>query len=206
MELHQCDTFQQKSSVIDRQIRDAYAHAAWVERERKIFLQGIREVTEEYMNLGVAVLSKEINMMFEHTAGFGTALAYFNDIAAEMNKPLVSMVEDSGYAEVYDGGRGYHPSYWKLTVPKNPRFKVMVASLLLVATRPYREGDDPYQNPPSVVYEPKLRSWNFYFFTFKNGMASADIAQELRKDWLNRCKHNPIFRVCLNVRPDYLEK
>lgn len=189
LQLENVDAYNNKREALDATLYDFERRVAAMRARHEDFIRYLREVTYAYIRMGMVVIDGDMENKFT-SAGNGTAEAYFSSVAQQMGKPLVVMLSYAGaVGSLYDSG-------WMLKVPKNPRLKHIVAGLLLVAD----PAEQVTREKSIIGYVSNPKSWVFYFLS--GGYSTRpkqEISEELRLDWLNRCKTDPVFRVCLGV-------
>lgn len=186
-DLSRIPKFQDIRETIHAAIRNKENEADDFRRTRNVFLHKLEHETREFLNLGVAVVHEGWDFEVAQATNM-TAVNYFKQIQRDAAKPFVLMEEKSGRVKEYHNGAMYIASCWKLTAPKAPRLKNVIAPLLLVA-----ETNFPDDRQPPVVLEKHDRTWVIWFFDA--------MGETLREGWLEKCKTDPIFRVCLDTAP-----
>jgi hypothetical protein len=149
------------------------------------FLTVLANETGKFMDMGVAVVDKYEDQDWNNRLG-QTKLKYLKDINSALSlssgsRPWIHMIADDGYAP----GRTGWGAYWILTVPKSNKLKNVVAGLLMVA--------DNITTEPFLVHISHERKWVFQFYG-KQG-------QEMKDHWLEQCKTDSVFRLCMDLPP-----
>ena len=138
------------------------------------FLTTLANKTSEFINLGVAVIGEYDDHNWQNKLG-DTLTKYLKDINTTLNRPWIYLKMEEGYPPNRTGWQ----RYWTLKVPKSPKLKNVVASLLMVA------------DEESVIHIPHERSWEFQFLGAKG--------KEFKEEWLRNVKEDQVFRLCLGL-------
>jgi hypothetical protein len=146
--------------------------------ESENFLTTLATETGKFIDNGVVVVSKYEDENWQRRLG-EPKFKYFKEVAKSLKRPFIHMREIEGYVE-----RVGWSVYWLLSVPKKPRLQNIVAGLLMACDN----TPDAY-----VKHIQHDRSWEFIFTGSKG--------KELREYWLQSCRVDPVFRICLDLLP-----